>query len=320
MDSTVVALGGNALERAGGPGDWAEARRNMRATAAALVEVVRDGHALAVTHGNGPQVGQILRQNEIAEREVPPRPLDVLGAESEGQIGYLVAQELEAALRRARVARSVLVFVSRMEVASSDPAFRHPTKPVGRFYSEAEVRVLRKRTGWTLAYDGPRGGWRRVVPSPRPVRWVEAEAVARLLGRSWGDHVVPVVAGGGGIPVVRRRAGALEGVEAVIDKDRGAAVVAGALGATTLAIVTDVPGVAVGFRKPWERWLGDVSMEELATHQKQGEFAEGSMGPKVESVLTFLAHGGKRGVICDIPSLRRALRGEAGTRVVRSRA
>jgi carbamate kinase len=316
MDTTVVALGGNALERAGGPGDWAEARRHMRSTAEALVDVVRDGHALVVTHGNGPQVGQILRQNEIAEREVPPRPLDVLGAESEGQIGYLVAQELESALRRARLPRAALVFLSRMEVASRDRAFRHPTKPVGRFYSESEVRVLRKRTGWTLAYDGARGGWRRVVPSPLPLRWVEADAVVALLGRGWGDRIVPVVAGGGGVPVVRRKGGVLEGVEAVIDKDRGAAVVAHALGAATLAIVTDVPGVAVGFGKPWERWLGEVGAEELARFQKNGEFGEGSMGPKVEAILSFLARGGRRGVICDIPSLRRALRGEAGTRVV----
>jgi len=316
MEVTVVALGGNALERAGGPGDWSEARRHMRSTAEALVDVVRDGRALVVTHGNGPQIGQILRQNEIAEREVPPRPLDVLGAESEGQIGYLVAQELEAALRRTRLPRAVLVFVTRMEVATRDPAFRRPTKPVGRFYADSEVRVLRKRTGWTLAYDGARGGWRRVVPSPKPLRWVEAESVVRLLGRGWGEHIIPVIAGGGGVPVVRRKGGGLDGVEAVIDKDRGAAVVAGALGAGTLAIVTDVPGVAVGFGKPWERWLGEVSAEELARHRANGEFAEGSMGPKVEAILSFLAHGGRRGIICDIPSLRRALRGEAGTRIV----
>jgi carbamate kinase len=318
MAGVVVALGGNALQRSGGPGDWEEARRHMRSTASALVEVVRDGLPLALTHGNGPQVGQLLRQNEISEREVPPRPLDVLGAESEGQIGYLIAQELEVALRRARVPRAVLVFVSRMEVGAKDRAFRTPNKPVGRFYNDSEARVLRKRTGWTLVYDGARGGWRRVVPSPVPIRWVEAEAVRSVLGRSWGERVVPVVAGGGGIPVVRGRGGALEGVEAVIDKDRSAAVVAEALGADTLAIVTDVPGVAVGFGKSWERWLGEVTAEELAGHAANGEFAAGSMGPKVESVLRFLERGGRRGVITDIPSLRRALRGEAGTRVART--
>ncbi|MCI4333229.1 MAG: carbamate kinase [Thermoplasmata archaeon] len=318
MGGVVVALGGNALQRPGGPGDWAEARRHMRSTVSALVEVVRDGKPLALTHGNGPQVGQLLRQNEIAEREVPPRPLDVLGAESEGQIGYLIAQELEAALHHARLPRSVVVLISRMEVSARDSAFRNPTKPVGRFYTDVEARLLRKRTGWTLSYDSARGGWRRVVPSPVPVRWVESEAVRQLLGSSWGERIVPVIAGGGGIPVVRHRGGGWEGVEAVVDKDRSAAVVAEALGAETLAIVTDVPGVAVGFGKSWERWLGEVSAAELAGHAAKGEFAAGSMGPKVESILRFLDHGGRRGVVTDIPSLRRALRGEAGTRVTRA--
>jgi carbamate kinase len=245
---------------------------------------------------------------------VPPRPLDVLGAESQGQIGYLVAQELEAAMRRAKLAHGVLVFVSRMEVKASDPAFRNPTKPVGRFYTDAESRPLRKLTGWTLAYDGARGGWRRVVPSPVPVLWVEAESVRAFLGRSWGTRIVPVVAGGGGVPVVREKAGGYRAVEAVIDKDRAAAVAGRALGAETLAIVTDVPGVAVGFGKPWERWLGEVSPAELEAHRTAGEFADGTMGPKVDALLTFLREGGRRGVVCDIPTLRRALRGEAGTR------
>ncbi|MCI4362599.1 MAG: carbamate kinase [Thermoplasmata archaeon] len=315
MAVILVALGGNALQRSGGAGDWAEARRHMRSSAEALVELLADGHALALTHGNGPQVGQLLRQNELAAREVPPRPLDVLGAESQGQIGYLVAQELEAAMRRAKLPHGVLVFVSRMEVKASDPAFRNPTKPVGRFYTDAESRPLRKLTGWTLAYDGARGGWRRVVPSPAPLLWVEAESVRAFLGRSWGGRVVPVIAGGGGVPVVRERAGGYRAVEAVIDKDRAAAVAGRALGAETLAIVTDVPGIAVGFRKSWERWLKDVSLDELEGHRKSGEFAEGTMGPKVDAILSFLRGGGRLGIVCDIPSLRRALRGDAGTRV-----
>lgn len=315
MPTTLVALGGNALQRSGGTGDWAEARAHMRSTAASLVSLVGDGHSLVVTHGNGPQVGQLLRQNEIAEREVPPRPLDALGAESQGEIGYLVATELEGALARARCRRSVLVFLSRMEVDRRDRAFRAPTKPVGRFYSDSEARLLKKRTGWTMAFDGARGGWRRVVPSPAPRRWVEAEAVRALLGRGWGARVVPVVSGGGGVPVIRDRDGGHRGVEAVIDKDLSAAVVARAMGAETLAIVTDVPGVAVGFGKPWERWLGDVTAKELEKFAGAGEFAAGSMGPKVRAVLEFLAAGGRRGVVCDIPSLRRALHGEAGTRV-----
>ncbi len=314
----LVALGGNALQRAGGDGSWQEMVRQMRATAPALAALARDGHELVVTHGNGPQVGALLRQNELARREVPPRPMSVLGAQSQGEVGLLVQQELTQALTVARVPRTVVAFLSRMEVSAKDPAFRRPTKPVGPYYAESEARLLRKREGWAMDYDGARGGWRRVVASPRPVRWLEAEAVARVLGEGGGATYVPVVAGGGGVPVVARAEGRYEGVDAVIDKDLAAGVVGAALSVELLAVVTDVPAVAVGFRKPWERWLGAVSVEELTAHQARGEFAEGSMGPKVEAALDFLAHGGRRVVITDIPSLGRALRGEAGTRVERA--
>jgi carbamate kinase len=290
----------------------------MRLTAPALAHVAASGHELIVTHGNGPQVGALLRQNELAAREVPPRPMYVLGAETEGQIGFLIQQELTAALSAAKVPRIVVTLISRIEVSPRDPAFKHPSKPVGGYYPEEEARVLRKREGWEMVYDGARGGWRRVVPSPKPVRWVESEAVRQLLGSGWGERWVPVVAGGGGIPVVARGGGLFEGVEAVIDKDRTAALIAAELGVELLAIVTDVPAVAVGFRKPWERWLGEVTAAELEEHHRRGEFSEGSMGPKVTAGLDFLAAGGKRFVITDTPSLDRALRGEAGTRVSRT--
>lgn len=289
----------------------------MRATAAALAPLAAEGHALVLTHGNGPQVGGLLRQNELAEREVPPRPMDVLGAETEGQIGYLVQQELANALARAHVARTVVTLITRIEVSRRDPAFRHPTKPVGRYYSEGEARIQRKREGWQLVYDGPRGGWRRVVPSPEPRRWLEGELVRQLLDRGGGDSWIPILAGGGGIPVVARGRGQYEGVEAVIDKDLTAALLARELSVETLAIVTDVPSVAVGFGRPWERWLGEVRAAELADHLARGEFGEGSMAPKVRAGLRFLAAGGRRVVITDVPSLGRALRGEAGTRVGR---
>jgi carbamate kinase len=313
----LVALGGNALLRAGGGGTWAEATAQMRATAPALAQLVRDGHELLLTHGNGPQVGALLRQNEIAEREIPARPMDVLGAETQGQIGYLIQQELTAALYRAKVPRLVVTLVSRIEVSSRDPAFRQPTKPVGRYYSESEARVLRKKEGWELVFDGARGGWRRVVPSPKPVRWVESEAVRHLVRAGWGDRWVPILAGGGGIPVVARRPGVYEGVEAVIDKDLSAALVGSELGVEVLAIVTDVPAVATGFGKPWEKWLGLVTSGELKAFLDRGEFGEGSMAPKVAAGLSFLESGGRQFVITDIPSLGRALRGEAGTRVAR---
>ncbi|HTT17253.1 MAG TPA: carbamate kinase [Thermoplasmata archaeon] len=315
MAGLLVALGGNALQRAGGRGSWSEARSQMAKVAPVLAEVARTERPLVVTHGNGPQVGVLLRQNELGAAELPARPLDVLGAETQGQIGYLVLTELTQALHEAHVSRSVLAVVSRTEVRANDPAFRRPTKPVGRFYTEAEARVLRKSSGWVMERDAARGGWRRLVPSPRPVRWLEGRAVRRLLESPDGDRWLPVVAGGGGIPVVRRAHGAYEGVEAVIDKDLGAALVAHELGLSRLAIVTDVPGVAVSYGRSGERWLGATGREELARALEAGEFGEGSMRPKVEAALGFLADGGREVVITDIPSLPRALRGEAGTRL-----
>ena len=315
MPGTLVALGGNALHRAGGSGSWEEARGQMRQAVTVLAEVASGRSELVLSHGNGPQVGALLRQNELASREIPPRPMDVLGAETQGQIGYLIQTELTPALRRRGIDRSVLTVVSRTEVAANDPAFSHPSKPVGRYYPEEEARVLRKQYGWSMQYDGARGGWRRIVPSPRPVRWIEGSAVRSLLESGPGARWIPVVAGGGGIPVVRRPDGTYEGVEAVIDKDLAASLVARELGLDTLAIVTDVPGAAVSFGKRGERWLAGVSRRELAEYLKRGEFGDGSMGPKVAAGLEFLEAGGRRFVITDIPSLARALRGEAGTRV-----
>ncbi len=289
----------------------------MRETVPALAGLAAEGHELLVTHGNGPQVGAALRQNELAGREVPARPLHVLDAETQGQIGFLIQQELSAALERLKVPRVVLTWITRIEVARNDPAFRRPSKPVGRYYSESEARVLKKREGWQMAYDGARGGWRRVVPSPRPKAWLEGETVVRILDSGLGERCVPILGGGGGIPVVRSRMGEYSGVEAVIDKDLTAALIASAVHADTLAIVTDVPAVAVGFRKPWERWLGEASAAELEKALRAGEFAEGSMRPKVEAGLSFLGHGGRRLLITDGPSLSRAFHGEAGTRVLR---
>jgi carbamate kinase len=320
MSGILVALGGNALQRAGGAGSWDEARAQMRRTVEVLAEIAREGPELVLTHGNGPQVGALLRQNEIAGREVPFRPLDVLGAETQGQIGYLIQTELTPALRRAKVDRSVLTVISRTEVARNDPAFQHPTKPVGRYYDDAESRLLRKQHGWVMQFDGARGGWRRLVPSPRPIRWLEGPTVRRIMESGLGSAWVPVVSGGGGIPVVRRPDGGYEGVEAVIDKDLGASLVARELGLDTLAIVTDVRGAAVQFGQRGERWLEEISVEELAEHFARGEFAAGSMGPKVEAGLEFLRGGGDRFLITDIPSLARAVRGEAGTRVVAARS
>ena len=315
MARVLVALGGNALQRAGGSGSWGESTTQMRLTAPALARLAQGDNELIVTHGNGPQVGALLRSAELAAREVPSRPLDVLDAESEGQIGYLITQELTRALRAEGVDRAVLSLLSRMEVDPRDPAFRRPTKPVGGFYTEEEARRLRKREGWVIEPDRARGGWRRVVPSPRPQRWVEGEAVRRLFDVGLGARAVLVTGGGGGIPVLRRGGGLLEGTEAVIDKDLAASLIASTLSVRRFIIVTDVPGIAVGFGSRWERWLGELDAEELSRHQQAGEFPPGSMGPKVEAGLQFLAGGGEEFVVTDIPSFDRALAGEAGTHV-----
>jgi carbamate kinase len=311
----LVALGGNALQPARSAGTWVEAVRTMRRSARYLARTVAAGHELVVTHGNGPQVGDLVREAELAEKEVPAPPMFVAGAESEGEIGFLIAQELSTALARAGVPRTVVPVVCRTEVAANDPAFHDPSKPVGRFYTAAEARRLRATRGWTLREDRARGGWRRVVPSPRPRRWLEGPAIRAALDLGLGRSCVFVVTGGGGVPVVRRGNHGWSGVDAVIDKDRAAALVARELDCATLVIVTDVPGAALGFGRPAPRWLRDVSADELARYLRAGEFGSGSMGPKVEAVLEFVHRGGREAVITDLGSLTRALAGRAGTRV-----
>jgi carbamate kinase len=311
----VVALGGNALTRAGEAGTWEEARRNAREAVAPVARLVRSGAEVLLTHGNGPQVGTLLLQQE-STREVPPLPLDALGAATEGWIGYLLQQELGAALARSSTGpRYVLPLVTRVVVSPRDPAFRRPSKPIGRYYQENEAHVLTKQKGWTMVDDMARGGWRRLVPSPEPLRIVEGPLLRRLYDRGIGKSAVAVAAGGGGVPVIERAGGRLEGVEAVIDKDRTASLLAREVGAEQLAIVTDVPQVAIAFRTPRERRLSKVSAEQMERYLRAGEFGEGSMKPKVEAALRFLSGGGKRAVITDAVHFRDALAGEAGTMI-----
>jgi carbamate kinase len=314
----LVALGGNALARPGGDGRWSEAVEQMRRTTPALAGIAARGHDLILTHGNGPQVGRLLRQDELAEGEVPFLPIDVLGAESEGQIGYLIQQELTPAMARRGVARTVLPILSRMVVDPSDPAFRHPTKPVGRYYSASEARRLERAVGWTMANDRARGGFRRLLPSPRPLRWLEGPVLKRWLDHGFGRTAVPVVTGGGGVPVIARGRTRFEGVEAVIDKDLAAGIVARQLKADVLLIVTDVPGIALGFGSRHPRWLRKVRVAELREAAARGEFGEGTMAPKVEAARGFVERTGRPAIITDAPSIGRALNGRAGTRVVPS--
>jgi carbamate kinase len=306
----VAALGGNALSPTGGTGSVEEMRVALAATGKALAGLVASGVSLVLTHGNGPQVGRILLQQELAASTVPPMPMDVCGAESQGQLGYLIAQALDNALRARQLESRILCLVTQVVVAGRDPAFRRPSKPVGPAYDRPTAQRIAHESGHVFAIQ-PGGRWRRVVASPKPVRLVE-EASLRALADA--GHVV-VAAGGGGVPVVEHR-GRLRGVEAVVDKDRTAALLARAVGADRLLILTEVAKVQVGFGTPAARSLDELSVTEARRLLAAGEFPAGSMGPKVEACADFVAGGGTGAVIAALSDAAAAARGEAGTAVV----
>jgi len=286
-------------------------RRRIDGTAARLADLVAEGHDLVVTHGNGPQVGNILVQNEESRHLVPAMPLDVCGAESQAQIGYPLAQALRNEFAARGIRRGVACLLTQTLVDAADPAFANPTKPIGPYYSREEEIMVKRAKGWKIVFD-QRGGWRRVVPSPRPLEIVEAGEVRRLVADAEGQVVI--AAGGGGIPVVRRD-GRLVGVEAVIDKDLASAVLAGALGWKHLVIATDVSQVALDFGAPSQRFVDKLTLAEAKKHLAAGQFPPGNMGPKIEAALQFLEEGGERVVIADLERLVPAVAGKAGTRI-----
>lgn len=297
----VVALGGNALlQRAQSP-TAAHQLANVRIAAQQVARVAL-AHTLLLTHGNGPQVG-LLALQAAAYAAVQPYPLDVLGAESEGQLGYLLEQELA---NRLPPGRAVATLLTRVEVDRADPAFAHPSKPIGPVYTHAQAEALAAEHGWTVGTDG--GGFRRLVASPRPLRVPVLETLRALLEAG----TLVIAAGGGGIPVTRRAHGAgLQGVEAVIDKDRVSALLAAALQADVLLIATDVPGVCLDWGGPGQHTLGVATPAELAAH----DFAAGSIGPKVEAACDFVRATGRRAVIGPLDRIEAMLDGSAGTQV-----
>jgi carbamate kinase len=305
----VVALGGNALSPEGGTGTVTEMREAIARTCDALAGLVERGVGLVVTHGNGPQVGRILLQQEYAADHVPPMPMDVCGAESQGQIGYLLAQELDSALRRRRLDTRVLCLVTSVVVDGRDPAFRRPTKPVGPAYDRADAQRIAQATGYVFQVM-PDGQWRRTVPSPLPIRFVEEAAIREVIE---AGHVV-IAAGGGGVPVVEV-GDAIRGVEAVVDKDRAAVLLAGIASAEVLLILTAVERVQVGFGTPGARPLARVSVSEARELLAAGEFPEGSMGPKIEACCDFVERCGGRAVIAALHQAVDAVFGEAGTTI-----
>jgi len=313
MKTMLLAVGGNSLIRAGEKGSVAEQRANARRTAAEIVGLCQAGYQIVLTHGNGPQVGAALLRSERAASQVPGHPLDVCDAATQGEIGYLLQQSLETELKTAGLDTPVVTVVTQSVVSPDDPAMQHPTKPIGPFYSRAEAEERRRQFGWEIVEDAARG-YRRVVPSPEPMEIVEFEVIQELAKRG----VLVIACGGGGIPVIWKN-GKLEGVDAVIDKDRASALLASLLGVDRFVISTDTPYVYLDYKKPTQRPLLRVSAAELQEYLQAGQFPPGNMGPKVESVLRFLRDGGREAIITSCENLRKAVEGQAGTHAFSSR-
>lgn len=308
----LVAMGGHAFMQPGEAGTIEDHERNAARIAALLMSLVERDYHLCITHGNGPQVGNLLLQQEAAGASgVPALPLDVLVAMTEGSLGYILQQALLNELRKRQMKRYVVTVVTQVVVDEADPAFHEPTKPIGPFLAREEAERRRDSLGWKVKEDAGRG-WRRLVPSPSPQRVVQRHMIRDAVRQG---HIV-IACGGGGIPVKRQADGQFGGLEAVIDKDLTSSVLATDVGAALLVILTAVPQVCTGFGRPGERPLGAVTLEEIERLQAEGHFPPGSMGPKIEAVVRFLRAGGRRALITNPESLPLAIDGRAGTHFV----
>ncbi|MBW7958337.1 MAG: carbamate kinase [Anaerolineae bacterium] len=309
----VIAIGGNSLIKDKQHQSVEDQYQAAHETAGHIARMVKDGWNVAIAHGNGPQVGFILRRSELASHELHEVPLDVCGADSQGAIGYALQQSLQNHFLDMGIDRAVATIVTQTEVSADDPAFKNPTKPIGSFMDEEEAMKRRERDGWDVVEDAGRG-WRRVVASPIPTRIVEEPSVRALIAA--GQIVITV--GGGGIPVVADEKGHLHGIAAVIDKDFASSLLATKLGADTFIISTAVEKVAINFGKPDQQWLDKVTLAEAKAYLEEGKhFAKGSMAPKIQAIINFLEAGGTHAIVTDPPNIPRALAGETGTHFVR---
>ena len=313
MPKVVIAIGGNSLIP---DADHKSVQDQYIAAAETddhIASLVEQGWDVAISHGNGPQVGFILRRSELASSELHEIPLDYCGADTQGAIGYMLQQNLVNDFRQRGIQKSVATVVTQVEVDVNDPAFKSPSKPIGSFMEEEEAMRRRDNEGWDIKEDAGRG-WRRVVASPGPKRIVELDVIRQLLDAG----VVTIAVGGGGIPVVTNESGDLEGIAAVIDKDLASALLASQVDADLLLISTAVEQVALHFGTPDQRWVDKFTLAEVKQYLEEGgHFAEGSMAPKMRAVVQFLEAGGKEALITNPQNIERAMAGETGTRIVR---
>ncbi len=304
----VVALGGNAITQPSEEGNIYEQFANTRRSLEGVVELIRLGHRVIITHGNGPQVGNYLIRVEEARHLVPPLPLGIIVADTEGGMGYMIEQSLWNLCHDHGIQKQFACIITQVIVDKHDPSIKNPTKFVGPFFKKEQVDQLMRERGWIMKEDRGRG-WRRVVPSPKPRSIVEKEVIRRLVEQG----VVVIAAGGGGVPVYVAENGWLEGLDAVIDKDLASAVLGAEIGADELMILTGVEKVALNFATPQQHYLDQLTVSEARRYLAEGHFPPGSMGPKIEAAIWFLTHGGKRVVITSIEKSFQAAHGKAGT-------
>jgi carbamate kinase len=306
--SAVVALGGNAITRKEVEDTIANQFANTRDSLGGLIELVRDDYSLVISHGNGPQVGNAILRVELGRGRAPILPIGICVADTEGGMGYMIAQSLYNRLLLEKLDREVVTIITQVIVDEDDPELADPKKYIGQFYSEEQAVSFQKEHGWVMKQDVNRG-WRRVVGSPLPKSIVEAETIKRLVD----SGIIVIAAGGGGIPVYVESNGTLEGVDAVIDKDRASALLAEQIGAELLVILTGVDQVALNFGKENQCWLDHLTIAEAEKYLVEGQFPPGSMGPKIEAAVKFLRAGGRRVVISSIEMASEAVHGKAGT-------
>ncbi len=307
----VIAFGGNALLRGNEAGTIEQQEEHTFETCKQLVGLLENNYNIIITHGNGPQVGNILLRNEAGfeKYKIPQMPMDICVADSQGGIGYMIERQMRNVLNEVKIKKEVITLVTQVLVDKNDPAFENPTKPVGAFYLKEEADLLAKANNWTFKKDPRNRGWRKVVASPKPIEVMNYRVIKSLANR--GRIVIAV--GGGGVPVYKHSSGYLEAIEAVIDKDLASSLLAKEINADAFYIITDVPKVYINFNKKNQKALGKVKVSTAKRYLKKGEFATGSMAPKIKAAIDFVENGGKESVITDADSL---VKNNCGTRIV----